>query len=119
MQPHFGPVQITLLAIALRGYKPIQIGYLTSSGLSNIGRSVAFKYRAKYESKLPAPILSGKSYLRKVYKHLLNGGVVLTTGDGAGGGVYLGEHQEFDFLGSKRMMPLGPAAWSIKTGAAY
>jgi len=119
VQPHFGPVQITLLTIALLGYNPIQIGYLTDMGLSKIGRSVAFKYRAKYESKLPAPILSGKRYLRKVYKHLLNGGVVLTTGDGAGGGVYLGEHQECDFLGSKRKMPLGPAIWSIKTGAAY
>ena len=119
VQPHFGPVQITLLTIALMGYNPIQIGYLTGSGLSKIGRSVALKYRAKYESKLPAPILSGKKYLRKVYKHLLNGGVVLTTGDGAGGGIYLGEHQEFDFLGNKRKMPLGPATWAIKTGAAF
>lgn len=119
VQPHFGPVQITLLTLALYGYRPIQIGYPTDQGLSRIGRSVAYKYRLKYEGMLPAPIIAADKYLGRVYKHLLNKGIVLTTGDGAGGGVFLGEHKMFKFLGKERMFPLGPATWAIRTGAAF
>ncbi|MBI5238699.1 MAG: lysophospholipid acyltransferase family protein [Deltaproteobacteria bacterium] len=119
VQPHFGPVQITLLSLALMGYKPYQIGYPTDKGLSRVGRDVAYKYRLKYEAMIPAPIYPADGFLGAVYKYLTKGGVVLTTGDGAGGGVFLGEHRNFDFLGSERMFPLGPAALAIKTGAAY
>ncbi|MEK6673896.1 MAG: hypothetical protein AABY42_10570, partial [Nitrospirota bacterium] len=58
-------------------------------------------------------------YMGKVYKHLKSGGVVLTTGDGAGGATFLGEHRAFKFLGTERMIPLGPAAWALRTGAAF
>lgn len=119
VQPHFGPVQITLLALALRGYKPLQIGFPSDEGLSVIGRKVAYRYRLKYEAMLPAPIIAANGYLGAVYKHLVRGGVVLTTGDGAGGGVFLGEHRAFSFLGTERMIPLGPASLSLRTGAAY
>lgn len=119
VQPHFGPIQITLLSLALYGYSPLQIGYLTDKGLSKIGRSVAFKYRLKYEAILPAPIIPADKYLGSVYKHLKKGGVVLTTGDGAGGGIFLGEQKDFKILNKTRKIPFGPATWSLKTGAAY
>lgn len=119
IQPHFGPVQITLLSLALYGYHPIQIGFPSNKGLSKIGRSIAFRYRLKYEAFLPAPIISASGYLGMVYKHLRNGGVVLTTGDGAGGDIFLGAQRKFTFIGSERMFPLGPATWAIKTGAAF
>lgn len=119
IQPHFGPVQITLLSLALQGYKPLQIGYPSDEGLSIVGRKVAYRYRLKYEAMLPAPIIPADGYLGVVYKHLVRGGVVLTTGDGAGGGVFLGEQRKFPFLGTERMIPLGPAIWSLRTGAAY
>ena len=118
VQPHFGPVQITLLALALHGYNPIQIGYPRDIGLSKIGKAVAYKYRLKYEAMLP-PIFPANKYLGKAYKHLTKGGVVFTTGDGAGGGVLLGEHKEFKFFDIKKMFPLGPAAWALKTRAAF
>lgn len=119
VQPHFGPVQITLLALALSGYDPVQIGYPSDKGLSKVGRSIAFRQRIKYEKMLPAPILSADGYLGKAYKHLKKGGVVLTTGDGAGGGVFIGEQKNFKFLSIERLFPLGPAAWATKTGAAF
>lgn len=119
VQSHFGPVQITLLALALYGDSPIQIGYPSDRGLSWIGRRVAYKYRLKYEEMLPAPIIPADRYLGMVYKRLLSNGVVLTTGDGAGGGVFLGEHKTFKFLGTERIFPLGPATWAIRTGAAF
>lgn len=119
IQPHFGPVQITLLALALYGYHPIQIGYPSDRGLSKIGRSVAFRYRLKYEALLPAPIISADGYLGRAYKHLRRGGVILTTGDGAGGDIFLGKQKKFAFLGAERMFPLGPATWAVKTGAAF
>jgi phosphatidylinositol dimannoside acyltransferase len=118
IQPHFGPVQITLLCLALKGYHPLQIGYPSDEGLSAIGRKVAFRYRLKYEAMLPAAIVPADGYLGAVFKHLVRGGVVLTTGDGAGGGVLLGEHREFPFLGSKKMIPLGPSMWALRTRAA-
>jgi lauroyl/myristoyl acyltransferase len=119
VQPHFGPVQISLLSLALLGYRPLQIGYPTDKGLSWIGRNIAYRLRLRYEGMLPAPIIAADGYLGTVYKHLARGGVVFTTGDGAGGGVYLGEHKKMTFLGTERMVPLGPAAWSVRTGAAY
>jgi KDO2-lipid IV(A) lauroyltransferase len=119
VQPHFGPVQITLLALALQGYKPLQIGLPSDEGLSLIGRKVAFRLRLMYEAMLPAPIIAADGYLGAVYRRLARGGVVLTTGDGAGGGVFLGEHRKLPFLGVERMVPLGPAALSLRTGAAY
>lgn len=118
VQPHFGPVQITLLTLALLGYNPVQIGYPRDIGLSRIGRVVAYGYRLTYEAMLP-PILPANKYLGKAYKHLANGGVVFTTGDGAGGGVQLGGHKEFKFFDIKKMFPLGPAAWALKTRAAF
>lgn len=118
VQPHFGPVQITLLAVALYGYNPVQIGYPKDIGLSYIGRSVAYRQRLQYEAMLP-PILPANKYLGKAYKHLLKGGIVFTTGDGAGGGVQLGEHKKFGFLGIERMFPIGPAAWALKTRATF
>ncbi len=118
VQPHFGPVQLTLLALALHRYEPLQIGYQRDEGLSMIGRSVAFRYRLKYEALLP-PIIAADKYLGKVYRHLVRGGVVLTTGDGAGGGVAIGEHRDYPFLGQERSFPLGPAVWALKTGCAY
>ncbi len=119
VQPHFGPVQITLLALALRGYAPIQIGYPNDRGLSRIGRSVAFSYRLKYEAMLPAPIIPADRYMGGVFKHLKKPGIVLTTGDGAGGDAAFGEQREFQFFGKKRVFPVGPAAWAMRTGAAF
>lgn len=119
VQPHFGPVQITLLSLSLLGYKPYQIGYLTDRRLSKIGQSVSFRYRLKYEAMLSAPIFLADQYIGKIYKYLVKGNVVLTTGDGAGGGVLLGEHRRFNFLGTQRMFPLGPAKLAIKTRAAF
>lgn len=118
VQPHFGPVQITLLAMALYGYNPIQIGYPTDRGLSRIGRTVAYKNRQKYEALLP-PILPANKYLGRAYRHLKNGGVVFTTGDGAGRGIALGEQRQLEFLGIRRMFPMGPAIWALRTNAAF
>ena len=119
VQPHFGPVQITLLALALKGHNPIQIGYPTDKGLSWVGRKVAYRLRLKYEGMLPVPIISADSYIGRAFKHLKRGGVVLSTGDFAGGDTYLGEHAELPFLGQQCMMPLGPASLALRTGAVY
>ena len=90
-------------AIKFHGLKPMQIGYPSDTGLSFIGKSIAYKYRLKYEGMLP-PIVVADKYLGSVFKHLLKGGVVLTTGDGAGGVVLLGEHKNLIF-GKERMFP--------------
>lgn len=118
VQPHFGPVQITLLALGLLGYRPLQIGLPSARGLSRIGRAVAFAIRRRYEARLP-PIHPADRFLGPVVRHLKQGGVALTTGDGAGGGVYLGAHERFAFLGRQRLFPLGPAELAHRTDAVY
>ena len=60
VQPHFGPVQVTLLALGLHGLKPMQIGYPSDTGLSFIGKSIAYKYRLKYEGMLPPIVAADK-----------------------------------------------------------
>jgi KDO2-lipid IV(A) lauroyltransferase len=119
VQPHFGPVQLTLLALARRGHRPVQIGNPSDKGLSRVGRAVAYRLRLRYEAMIPAPIVPADGYLGNTFRHLRDGGVVLTTGDGAGGGVFLGEHRSFTFLGRDRLFPLGPASLALRTGAAF
>lgn len=99
LHAHYGPAQLTLVALALHGYPMIQIGLPTDEGLSWIGRQVAFRLRLQYESAMPVKLVSADGYLRPVVHGLHHNAVVMTTGDGAGGGKYLGKFVVCPFLG--------------------
>jgi KDO2-lipid IV(A) lauroyltransferase len=108
LHAHFGPAQLTLVALALQGYPMIQIGLPIDEGLSWIGRHVAFRLRLRYESAIPAKIVSADGYLRPVVHGLHRNAVVMTTGDGAGRGKYLGKFITSPFLG--RQFPFSAGA---------
>jgi phosphatidylinositol dimannoside acyltransferase len=117
LHAHFGPAHLTLQALGLKGYPMIQVGLPVEEGLSFIGRRVAFRLRMKYEKKIKAEIIPATSFLRPVIRGLKENHVIMTTGDGAGGGRFVGEFIPLDFLGQKLEFATGPVNLSRRTGA--
>ncbi|MBI5789570.1 MAG: lysophospholipid acyltransferase family protein [Candidatus Schekmanbacteria bacterium] len=117
LHPHFGPAQLPLCALGILGYPVIQLGLPTDEGLSFVGRKVAFRLRMKYEGKIPAKIIMATSFLRPVMECLQNNGVLMMTGDGAGGGKFVGKFIPVKFLGKNVLFPLGAATLAQKKGA--
>jgi KDO2-lipid IV(A) lauroyltransferase len=117
VHPHFGPAQLPLCALGIMGYPMMQLGLPTDEGLGFIGKKVAFRLRMKYEGKIPAMIISADSFLKPVVKWLKSNKVVMITGDGAGGGKFIGKFIPVDFFGRSAMFPVGAARLAQKTGA--
>ncbi len=114
---HFGPIQLPLFALGARGYKVIQIGLPTDEGRSWIGKNVAFRLRLEYENMIPARIVSADRFLRPVFEHLSQNGVVMMNIDPAGGGRWIGRFAQVPFFGHTIPMALGSSQLSMKTGA--
>ncbi|MCD4654634.1 lysophospholipid acyltransferase family protein [bacterium] len=114
---HAGPIQLPLFHLGYSGYPVIQIGLPTDEGLSWIGRNVAFRLRLKYEAMIPVRILPANRFLRPLFKHLKQNGVVMMNIDPAGGGRWIGQLSTQPFLGAHIPFPLGSAILSAKTGA--
>ncbi|MBI3378233.1 MAG: lysophospholipid acyltransferase family protein [Nitrospirae bacterium] len=117
VHPHFGPAQLPLCNLGLLGYRMMQLGLPTDEGRSFVGRNVAFRLRLKYEAMIPAKIISAESFLRPVMEWLNKNKVLMITGDGAGGGKFIGKFMPMEFLGTKLLMPAGAATLAFKTGA--
>lgn len=113
---HFGPTQMPLFELGLRGYHVTQIGYHAAE-LSYVGREIALKIRKRYEGMMPANIVSAKQFLRPIVLTLQKNQVVMTAGDGTGGGRFIGRCIPLDFLGTTVRFPTGPMALVRKTGA--
>jgi len=119
IHPHFGPTQLPLQILGLLGEEPMQIGFLNDEGLSFVGRHVAFRLRAKLEAQIKGEIVQAGTYLKPLFKHLKNNGVLLTAGDGVGGGkMFIGRYTALPFLEGDYLFPLGGASLAGKTGAA-
>jgi lauroyl/myristoyl acyltransferase len=117
VHPHFGPAQMPLCALGILGYPMMQLGLPTEEGLSFIGRKVAFRLRVKYEGKIPARIVSADAFLRPVLTWLKNNGVLMVTGEGAGGRKLIGKFIPVEFLGKPMLFPVGAATLALKTGS--
>ncbi len=113
---HFGPAQLPLFALGLKGYNINQLGLPSDAGLSRIGKNVAFKIRQVYEGMIPATIISADSFLRPLFKHLEANGILMMTGDGTGGDKFVGKFLPVKFLNQEVLFPAGYAALSLKTG---
>ncbi len=114
---HFGPIQLPLFLMHERGFEVMQIGLPSDKGLSAVGKKVAYKLRLKYENMLPASIHSADSYMRPIFRHLKKGGIVFTTGDGAGRGEIKGKTRTLPFLDGAMRFPEGPVKLARMTGA--
>lgn len=118
LQGHFGPIQIPLFALALKGYNIKQIGYLWKpENLSLVGERVSLRLRERYESMIPAEILSAKSFLRPALEILKNNGIIMTNGDGAAGKQFIGKHIPVRFLGREVLFPVGAVNLAQRTGS--
>ena len=114
---HFGPAQLPLFALGLKGYNINQLGLPSDEGLSLVGKKVAFKIRQVYEGMIPARIVSAESFLRPLFKHLETNGILMMTGDGTGGDKFVGKFLPVKFFNQEVLFPTGYAALSLKTGA--
>ena len=113
---HFGPAQLPLFALGLKGYNINQLGLPSDEGLSLVGEKVAFKIRQVYEAMIPAKIISADSFLRPLFKHLEANGILMMTGDGRGGDRFVGKFLPAKFFNQEVLFPTGYAALSLKTG---
>lgn len=114
---HFGPAQLPLFALGLKGYNINQLGLPSDEGLSLVGKKVAFKIRQVYEGMIPARIVSAESFLRPLFKQLETNGILMMTGDGTGGDKFVGKFMPVKFFNQEVLFPTGYAALSLKTGA--
>jgi len=114
---HIGPTQLPLCALGIMGYPVMQIGLPSAEGSSWIGRKVVFRLRQEYEAQIKAPIISAKSFLRPVFEQLKKNGIIMMTGDGAGGIPMIGKYALFDFLNCQFPFSLGAISLAQKTGA--
>lgn len=118
LHAHMGPTQLPLCALAVKGYAVVQIGLPSDTGLGWIGKHVAFRLRQKYESQIKAPIISAKSFLRPVFEHLKNNGIIMISGDGAGGMRPIGKYAVFNFLNNEFPFSLGAVSLFQRVGAS-
>lgn len=107
LHAHFGPAQLTLVALGLQGYPMLQIGLPSDTGLSWIGRKVSYRLRQIEEAKIPAQLVPADGYLRPVVKGLHYNRIIMTSADGAGGGKFLGKFVAQPFLGKRFPFSLG------------
>ncbi|MGB0638542.1 MAG: lysophospholipid acyltransferase family protein, partial [Myxococcota bacterium] len=119
VHPHMGPAQLPLHVLGQLGWPVTQVGggEVTRVALSEVGTWAA-SVRAKLESHMPVQIHDGKSFLRPLLRRLENGEVVLTAGDGTGGGHELGRRLNRSVLGHTMAIPVSPVWLAAKTGAA-
>lgn len=114
---HIGPTQLPLCALGVKGYPVMQIGLPSDEGLTWIGRHVAFKLRQKYEAQIKASIISATSFLRPAFEHLKHNGIIMITGDGAGGRSPIGKYARFHFFNRQLPFSLGAISLAQRTGA--
>lgn len=119
LHSHFGPVHLPLFHLGTENYNVMQIGYLRKhQDLSHIGEHVSFRLREKLEQFIPAKIMQANRFLGGAFKHLRSNGILMMTGDGTGGGEFVGHFEPFPFLGKTMLFPVGPAKLATKTGAS-
>jgi len=116
MHPHSGPVQLPLHICGVLGYPVHQVGGGVVTGLSRVG-AWATGVRQSLEAAMPVTVHDGKGFLRPVLRALGQGGVVMATCDGTGGGRELGRRTVQQVCGHPMQLPVSPIYLALKSGA--
>jgi lauroyl/myristoyl acyltransferase len=103
---HFGPSQLPLIYLGFKAYPIAQIG-LRKISERTIARSTD-TIRLKLEYMMPVTHFSADKYMREVLRWLEDGKILMTAGDGTGGGQKIGKFYKTELLGQPIEMPLGP-----------
>ncbi len=116
MHPHMGPVQLPLHGMGVLGYPVHQVGGGVVPGLSRVGEWAAATRRS-LEAAMPVTVHDGKGFLRPVVRALKQGGVVMATCDGTGGGQELGRRLVRPVCGQPMRVPVSPIWLALQSGA--
>jgi lauroyl/myristoyl acyltransferase len=104
---HFGPSQLPLIYLGYKGYRIAQLGLREIGQTSAIGQATQ-RLRLRLENQMPVTHFYANDYLRPVLRWLEQGRILMTAGDGTGGGRRIGTFHAVGFLGHHLEMPLGP-----------
>ncbi len=116
MHPHMGPVQLPLHGMGVLGYPVHQVGGGVVTGLSRVGEWAAATRRS-FEESMPVTVHDGKGFLRPVLRALKQGGVIMATCDGTGGGRELGRRLVRTVCGQPMRIPVSPVWLAVASGA--
>lgn len=104
---HFGPSQLPLIYLGYQGYRIAQMGFREPGETSAIGQATQ-QLRLRLEHLMPVTHFFANGYPRPVLRWLAAGRILMTAGDGTGGGRRIGRFQRVGLLGHHLEMPLGP-----------
>ncbi|MFZ5447752.1 MAG: lysophospholipid acyltransferase family protein [Thermodesulfobacteriota bacterium] len=104
---HFGPSQLPLIYLGYKGYPMAQMGLREAGETSLMGQATQ-ELRLRLENQMPVTHFYANDYLRPVVRWLGRGGILMTAGDGTGGGRRVGKFHPVPLLGHQMPMPLGP-----------
>lgn len=117
LHPHMGPAQLPLCALGAMGWPTHQIG----GGEPEIQKSDTGRWataeRHRLEARMPVLLHDGNGFLRTVLRALGRGEIVLTAGDGTGGGKEIGRRVEREVLGQRMKLPVGAIYLAWRSGA--
>lgn len=117
MHPHMGPAQLPPCVLGAMGLPVHQVG----GGEPEIEKSDtgrwATELRHRLEARLPVTLHDGNTYLRGLVRVLRAGEIVLTAGDGTGGGKEMGRRLVRPVLGQPMNVPVA-AFWLAHHGRA-
>lgn len=103
---HFGPSQLPLIYLGYKGYAMAQMGLRVDMGTSAIGKATQ-RLRVQIEEQMPVTHFYADNYLRPVLRWLGQGNILMTAGDGTGGGRRIGKFRRGDLLGHPLDLPQG------------
>jgi len=107
IHPHFGPSQLPLIYLGYKGYRMAQIGLREPGETSAVGQATQ-RLRLRLEQLMPVTHFYANDYFRPVLRWLEQGHLLMTAGDGTGGGRRIGQFHPVRLLGHRLEMPLGP-----------
>jgi len=114
---HFGPIQLPLCILGLKGCPMNQVIHRRGEDLSFIGEKVQLRLRTRYENQIPARLISAYTYLRPLVRALKDNQVVMIAGDGTGHREVIGQTVGVSILGQGMRFPVGPMKLAVMTGA--
>jgi lauroyl/myristoyl acyltransferase len=104
---HFGPSQLPLIYLGYKGYQIAQMGLREPGETSIVGQATQ-RLRLRLEHQMPVSHFYANDYLRPVLRWLQHGHILMTAGDGTGGGRRIGKFQPVRLQDHCWEMPLGP-----------
>ena len=107
VHPHFGPSQLPLIYLGCKGFPMAQMGFRKISDRYIAKKTDTIRIELEYRMPGVKHFFADK-YLREVIRWLEEGKLLMTAGDGTGGGQRFGKFHPAELLGRPIEMPIGP-----------